>query len=156
MTARHLSIEEDRVRRLLFVLTISYLISGWMLNLEYAPRYFIGAAAMAAFHRYLIGKQKLQPQPEGDETVVISDAATVTTAVVQQPLPASGSLVATMVGKSREPSVSKRQPFGFRGEEGEEFEPNIRWNQLGIVDLALMWGITEAAGYFWGYICKTL
>lgn len=45
--------EQERIRRLLFVLLLSYAISGWMVDFAYRPTFFMFSAAVAAFHRHL-------------------------------------------------------------------------------------------------------
>ena len=44
---------EERIRRILFVLTVSYMVSSWVVNFEYRPTFFMFAAAAAALHRHL-------------------------------------------------------------------------------------------------------
>jgi O-antigen ligase len=55
LTALPQSVDEERVRRLLFVLLFAYLVSSWMVDLGYRPTFFLFAGAIAAFHRYLLG-----------------------------------------------------------------------------------------------------
>jgi O-antigen ligase len=45
--------EQERIRRLLFVLLLSFTISGWMVDFAYRPTFFMFSAACAAFHRHL-------------------------------------------------------------------------------------------------------
>jgi hypothetical protein len=47
--------EEERVRRTLFVLVLTYLVSSWMIDFGYRPTFFMFTAATAAFHRHLRG-----------------------------------------------------------------------------------------------------
>ena len=54
------SVEEERVRRALFVLMITYLVSSWMVDFGYRPTFFMFTAATAAFHRHLRGIHRLQ------------------------------------------------------------------------------------------------
>ncbi len=55
MTARTQTPDEERIRRMLFVLVVSYIVSSWMVDFEYRPTFFMFTAAIAAFHRHLLG-----------------------------------------------------------------------------------------------------
>ena len=52
-TCKVSDVEEERVRRILFVLMVSYLVSSWMVDFGYRPTFFMFTAATAAFHRHL-------------------------------------------------------------------------------------------------------
>jgi len=65
--AKTLGPEEERVRRVLFVLVISYLVSSWMVDFGYRPTLFMFLAATAAFHRILYGIYSKQGQAEEEE-----------------------------------------------------------------------------------------
>ena len=66
--------EEERVRRLLFVLLISFVVSSWMIGWYNRATYWLIAAACAAFHRIMLEKEQAQlaaetaanPLPEVD------------------------------------------------------------------------------------------
>jgi hypothetical protein len=64
ITARTLTTDEERIRRLLFVLVVSYVVSSWMVDFEYRPTFFMFTAAIAALHRHLLG---LFARPEEQE-----------------------------------------------------------------------------------------
>lgn len=60
------SIEEERVRRLLFVLLISYEFSSWMIDWAFRAYFFLIVAAIAGFHRHLLTREAVpvqSPQP---------------------------------------------------------------------------------------------
>lgn len=66
--------EEERVRRLLFVLLLSFVVSSWMIGWYNRATYWLIAAACAAFHRIMLEKEQDQiaaeaaanPLPEVD------------------------------------------------------------------------------------------
>jgi len=70
MTARTETPDEERIRRMLFVLVISYLVSSWMVDFGYRPTFFMFTAAIAALHRHLhhiqIGERDPEPATEPD------------------------------------------------------------------------------------------
>lgn len=61
ITAKTSTDDEERIRRLLFVLVISYMVSSWMVDLGYRPTFFMFTAAVAAFHRHIL---KLNDDPD--------------------------------------------------------------------------------------------
>src|SRR5205085_889379 len=67
IAARTSNTDEERIRRILFVLVFSYIISSWMVNFTYRVSFFLMAAAIAAFHRQLM--EKNQPKDLEDEEV---------------------------------------------------------------------------------------
>lgn len=152
LTAKHLDIEEERVRRMLFVLIISYLISAWMINIEYRPTYFMTAAVVAAFHRHLISKEKRQPETTSTETVIVPQllaTAAETGAAVE--VPKTGGVSQAL--PPLRPDNGKRP---VQAEVETSFLPNIQWNRLGWIDLALMYAMTEGVERYWAYICRNL
>jgi len=62
ITCKVVDVEEERVRRILFVLMVTYLISSWMVDFGYRPTFFMFTAATAAFHRHLRGIHRQQDE----------------------------------------------------------------------------------------------
>ncbi len=58
VTAKTTNVNDERIRRCLFVLVVSYMSSSWMIDFGYRPSYFMFSAAIAAFHRHLSGTWK--------------------------------------------------------------------------------------------------
>ncbi len=56
--------DDERIRRALFVLVISYMASSWMVDLGFRPPFFMFTAAVAAFHRYLYKLNEPEPESE--------------------------------------------------------------------------------------------
>ena len=55
VTCKVSDVGEERVRRVLFVLLLTYLVSSWMVDYGYRATFFMFTAATAAFHRHLRG-----------------------------------------------------------------------------------------------------
>src|SRR5581483_8749442 len=55
LVAKTTNTEEERIRRILFCIILSYAVSSWMVDFCYRPTFFMFAAATGAFHRYLRG-----------------------------------------------------------------------------------------------------
>lgn len=57
MSTKTTTTEEERVRRTLFVLVISYSVSSWMIGWHNRSIFWLTAAACAAFHRIMLDKE---------------------------------------------------------------------------------------------------
>lgn len=154
ITARTGNPDEERIRRILFVLIISYMVSSWMVDFAYRPTFFMFAAATAALHRHLLGlhdekdrelseaavralkpqlpswRARLVPQPE--LAGALAQMGAPVAVMTMEPLPAA----------ERHPApVAKpvsRIMFG--------------WNRIGAVDIALACAMTYAAVRYWSYL----
>ena len=58
LSARSQTTDEERIRRLLFVLVVSYIVSSWMVDFEYRATFFMFTAALAALHRHLLAPRE--------------------------------------------------------------------------------------------------
>ncbi|MEI6350246.1 MAG: hypothetical protein WCP06_03975 [Verrucomicrobiota bacterium] len=67
-TAQTANSDEERIRRILFVLNLTYLVSSWMVDFGYRATFFMFTAASAAFHRHLTGVYRLREKEIADET----------------------------------------------------------------------------------------
>lgn len=65
VTARCRTVEEERIRRVLFAAIIAYMFSSWFTNISYRGTFFIQAAACCAFHRVL--RDRDLAEAEADE-----------------------------------------------------------------------------------------
>lgn len=169
VSARTQTDDEERIRRILFVLVVSYMISSWMVDFGYRPTFFMFAAATAAFHRHLYGlnrpeeenesvalpgqpvlpawRARLLPQPAN----ALASAATPAPAVANAPatvmaLPATTPLRSLNAA----PPFAKAAPD--EAAEAEQPRQKPTWNSIGLFDLAVMLAMTKGAVIFWGYI----
>ena len=124
------SIEEERVRRVLFVLLFSFVTSGWMVDFAYRATYFMIVGAVAAFHRlYLVppSQRPIENAPTEDE-------------------------------EEEEDEQIVRVDFGDLGSDEGEVEPEIVdatfkpiWNRLRLVDIPLFILLTYLTKKFWEF-----
>jgi hypothetical protein len=151
ITARTETTDEERIRRLLFVLVLSYVVSSWMVDFEYRPTFFMFTAAIAALHRHLLGllgkrEEKEQPAPEP----LLEPSVPIWLQPPLLPQPA----LAGAPGAIRESLV-----FPVENEEPEKVAPALQtrgiawnWQRLGWLDLLLItfawWGVMR----FWAYM----
>src|SRR5690606_6916357 len=59
---------EERVRRILFAIIISYMISSWMVDFAYRVAFFLCVGAIAAYHRLLLASEKSPEEEKQEET----------------------------------------------------------------------------------------
>jgi hypothetical protein len=67
IAARTANSDEERIRRMLFVLVLSYTISSWMVDFAYRPTFFLIIGSTAAFHRHLAGVRKRREEEEKED-----------------------------------------------------------------------------------------
>ena len=73
-TCRVTDPNEERVRRVLFVLITTYLVSSWMVDFGYRATFFMFTGATAAFHRHLRGlhrERELEMAAEREEALPV-------------------------------------------------------------------------------------
>lgn len=149
--------EEERVRRILFVLVFSYMASSWMVDFGYRPTFFLLAGAVAALHRHLAGmyaedekreeeqaappipawRARLLPQPA--VTAALPDGSTAPVLTLE-PLQKT-TLPRTYAGPS---AARAPQP-----DEPDAAPP--AWKRIGLLDLIatgiLFWGAMKVWQY---------
>lgn len=133
---------EDRCSRIIWVLLLASLVSGWMINRQYHTENFLLVAAAAALHR--LAKSREQGllgagAPEPAETGT-SDSLTATEPPGSLPLPGDPGVV---------PVFSTRTDA-----DAKPVKP--LWNRFGLVDLAVCIGLTWLTFWFWDYILRNL
>jgi hypothetical protein len=148
--------EQERVRRILFVLLLTYCVSGWMVDFAYRASFFMFTAAIAAFHRMLY----LRAEETAAEDAAANEHAPAWRPPVLEPALA-GVAVAALPA---EPAVALKRGESMsmpwlRREENEvadePAEPRRVWNRIGLVDLlvtaALLYGVEQ----FWIFAIRT-
>ena len=152
VTARTQSTEEERIRRVLFVLVITYMVSSWMVDLGYRTTYFMFTAATAAFHRHLLRLNEVSEEEEKEESsgalvpaIPAWRARFVPQPEIEAAFASSGSptSVATLEAEPAAAIAVK--------EEEEEVRPRIafNWNRLGFIDIGLVIFLATFAIRFW-------
>jgi hypothetical protein len=158
VTAQTRSVEEERVRRILFVLISSYVVSSWMVDMAYRPTWFVFTAAIAAYHRHLLGindkidSERIKEEqldkwvppwrralrPAGVTTLAQVTDSPVVEGPMAQPFP-----VAVM--EADKPVAEETQPAVMGG-----------WNRFGIIDFAITWILVKATIKFWGMLIQRM
>jgi len=145
--ARSLTVDEERVRAILYVLLVSFTISSWMIDWGTRAYYFLIIAAIAAFHRHLLEKA----------TVIASPATLPLTSVRVTPKPrafAKRLLPRVSLARTKAPSrdLKAGRRFAFANATLAVVKPLPIWNRISRWDLLLMVGITMVTASFWKYV----
>jgi len=153
VTARTGTPDEERIRRILFVLIVSYMVSSWMVNFEYRPTFFMFAAATAALHRHLLTLNQPTQRPDTDETELPEFASAPWRArLVPQP-----TLGGALTQVETPVAVLSLDPLPAAGPApasaaGPASGLGVAWNRIGWVDFVLTLAVTYAGIRFWSYL----
>jgi O-antigen ligase len=148
VTARTANTEEERVRRMLFVLLIAYSASSWMIDFGYRPTYFMFAGACAAFHRVLYFRSKKEEEAAAAVEAPLPRFQAVPAGGPALPMPAVAAVMAgaTAVGTMRANVAGKvAEP------EAEPLARGVKWNRIGIIDVVMVYIMVRVAERFWVY-----
>lgn len=152
VTAKTTEVEEERVRRILFVLLVSFMVSSWMVGWSYRASFFLMVAVISAFHRQMLARTEAaripisEPiEPEvvlaigGRETSVRTAEATTAT----PPVPIAAPRVAS-------------NKFATTEYEPEVIDPGIHWNRFTWFDFASISVMLIVTVKFWQYVMKNI
>ncbi|MEI8340011.1 MAG: O-antigen ligase family protein [Verrucomicrobiota bacterium] len=163
LTAKTRDLEEERIRRILFSVVISYAVSCWMVDFFYRTALFLFAAATAALHIIL-------SKPKG-EAVVVNEAEPalpwrdrIQTAL--SPVLGVGQPVGA-AAQGTDVSLRQIMPAGSASLPGQtvihpvetEVAPTaatMKWKRYGVIDFALNWVLTYYIIEYWKHIIKTM
>ncbi len=158
------TVEQERIRRILFVLVLSYAISGWMVDFAYRPTFFMFTAAVAAFHRHLYKVAEKQDEEEtiadGNRTPAwrtnaLAGAVAPVPVLVAEP---AGALPGGTVPKV----LLKPAPLLWQqkevepAEEEQHEEPKRPWLKLGWIDFAMAAVWLKATEVLWIYAINNI
>lgn len=136
------NVDQERVRRALFAIVISYAVSSWMVDFAFRPTFFLFVAATGALHRINLNWKKEQ-EVEPSETASSSPSPFRLKNPTPKPaLAAAGHALASTSANSMD------------FPEGGHWAA-IKWTRLGLLDLALVALLTFAAVQFWLYSIRT-
>jgi hypothetical protein len=149
--------EQERVRRILFVLLLTYCVSGWMVDFAYRASFFMFTAAIAVFHRMLYLPKDASAEDEDDAAQPVPPwrAAPLEGALV----PAGAApltVAATATSTVTTPAI--KMPWQRRSQAHSADEaptPKPIWNRIGLVDLAVTAGLLIGTEQFWSFAIRT-
>lgn len=148
--------EQERIRRLLFILVLSYMASGWMVDFAYRATFFMFTAAVGAYHRQLYLKNQLESERIEDEKVVIKpwlpNGAPATqlpaTSALTENLPAVPTSVPEVTPNSQRPWLRRKSSSA----QPQPTAPEAKyWSRIGIIDIAVVIALQKATEMAWTY-----
>ena len=150
ITANTKTDDEERIRRILFVLVLSYIVSSWMVDFEYRPTFFMFTAAIAALHRHLLGL--LGETSESVEQPSLESALPVWRApqLLPRPALAGGFSDSNLARYLLPPGQETAVPSTVASSAAFGIARN--WNRLRLFDLGIILLITWAILRFWVYM----
>lgn len=150
ITAKTATKEEERVRRMLFVLVVSYSFSSWMIDFGYRPTYFMFAAACAAFHRILHFREQTVEAAQ-PEAVPVPQLRPITPAGATLPLPGLAAVMAAVPTAAVPAPTAALAASKTDSAEASAPPRGIRWNRIGLIDIAVVFVMVKVAERFWLY-----
>ena len=149
VTAKTDDVDEERIRRVLFVFTVSYIASGWVIDFAYRATFFMVVATVAALHRILQQKNPVEKTvaEESDELAGFRAVRASVAGGMLRPTPALAGAPAAMDRQLLMP----RRPYPGRGALSPA-APSIKfmaWKRIGLVDLILIYICVDRLIFFW-------
>lgn len=139
---RPANVLEDRCRRLIWLILLSTLSSGWMLNHEYHVEYFLLVAAGAALHRLVKARELGLVTNDGSESPNSEQPGYP----VLEALPEAEPLTDMTVANE---AVTTKM--------GDDVIPaKPLWNKFGILDVGICIGLTWLTLWVWDYILANI
>ena len=159
LLVRPATIEQDRLRRVLFVLASASALSNWMIDRAYHTEFFLLTAAVGAYHRLVAGARRSEPMAESAETEQVPH---------QLPAPAYAG-----PGLTPQPAFSIAAGIVAAGtarsvflQPGTDSRPNaedapetlisrfVRWPRLMLIDLPLIYLGYRLVLETWEYVIR--
>lgn len=146
--------EEERIRRALFVLIFSFCVSSWMVGWANRASFFMMVAAIAAFHRHMLGLNGTRaelPQPVEE---------TQTRGEIQPELAPRYEPV--MAGWQMAPQYSPVATLDYAGEVIPAPNPTstsvvkMKWNSFNWVDGVMIFIVYHVVVRIWTYAVSTM
>lgn len=152
ISAKTTDVTEERVRRILFVLLVSYAVSSWMVNWPWRTTFFLMVGAIAAFHRLMVAKHPANPVETEPQTELTPASALIG---LQHAPALSATVPSTFNQAALTPTLEKKKAL-FAQEFPDSAPAGLRWNKLGWVDLVLMIVLTWVTIRFWQYLINII
>jgi hypothetical protein len=146
VTARTRDDEEERVRRVFFVLLLSFTVSSWMVDWSYRASFFMIVAAVGAFHRHMMNMNLLPVGAAVSQTALPAPESSL------RRIPAAPA-TKRLPQKTPETEVAAAEPPSGQSAVPE---PGMVWNSLGWKDWLMIFIATKLTAYFWSYILKNM
>ena len=143
ITVKTINHDEERVRRLLFCLVVSFWMSSWVIDFGARSTLFIIPATVAAYHRQIMRRYTDDLKKAKGELAEL-DAEEEAFNAQQAARPAF----------ERRKEQLKRNEVRADVEKIVYARPPITWEKFSFIDVAIIYGMYKAALNFWIYILE--
>ena len=137
------NVVQEKCQRILVILIMGYVLSGWLINRQYHTEYFLLIAAAASLHR-LRKAEELQESASGADS-------------------ASREKGRKSPWQRAKRAWERRRPAAWKLEERAVFSPDLEqrrlkpfWNRFGIADIAVCIGLTWLTFWTWDYLMSSI
>jgi len=164
ITAKTRDAEEERIRRMLFSIVISYTVSCWMVDFFYRTILFLFAAATASLH-IILSKPKVTIPEEPSKTALpwrerLRPVLAPPALGLGAPIVVASSDATVNLQQIMPPQLSPTAASGagtIRSQEPEApTEATMTWKRYGLVDFLMNWGLTWLVIQFWKHIISSM
>lgn len=173
LTAKTTTVEDERIRRTLFVLVLAYIVSSWMIDFGFRSIYFMFCAATAAFHRQVHGLNDedaavaaaledervaptWRPQVDAQPNPALLPAFIKSTTDALQPLLPQRPFAVAQSGGSHLPMQSREaQSTEITVTSSDDVSADAKspkpkfWNRITLLDIVFMMILTAVAIRLW-------
>lgn len=151
VTCKCRTVEEERIRRILFTVVIAYMFSSWVTNISYRGTFFIQAACVAAFHRLLRERDREEEETHNDDQppptgTVPERKLEMEAEMPLRPLPEPA--LALPDGAVEIDHLQHPLP----PPPGPRMKPRLSWRRIGILDLFLIYVLLRVIIRVWSRI----
>lgn len=170
VTARVQDEEMERLRRILMVMLVCYLLSSWMIGWGYRTTFYLLVACIAAFHRLVMQEQEQTARAVAESET--AGAQVEQTAVIGQPVPEPALAPLPLAWQTSQgvsggawamPSTGEEDlPPATSDETAATAPPSfwsrfslVRWRRPGLLDLAVTYGLLRLVLHVWNYVTRT-
>lgn len=152
LTAKITDPEEERLRRVLVVLLVSFAASSWMIGWAYKTFFYLIAACGSAYYRHLQERvlQETEAAAAQEDAKALLPAPVPLLGAVGAP---AGAAAALRTGTGLESLALAPAPAAPAGAAEDKPRPKF-WYHLGLLDVALIWLGTHAVIRIWAYVVQ--
>lgn len=154
ITAKTANTEEERVRRMLLVMVVSYVVSAWMVDLAYRGMFYMLIATVTAFHRCMMRPETARADEPQEHFGSMHLPFPVPALVPASALPSH--VTAMMPASHVEQVVAGRIVDNPEGETVAPPLPVMQWTRIRLTDVILIIIITNLFVRLWTYILTSL
>ncbi|HEY1173780.1 MAG TPA: O-antigen ligase family protein [Verrucomicrobiae bacterium] len=147
--------EVERIRRVLFVMVVAYVVSSWMVGWSSRASFFVMIAVVGAYQRQLLGLNEKLPSVEAPARVR-RRVKPASEPVVETNAPSMPPAVPIRRRHRRQLPPAATAPVDKAQTPAPKPEPGIKWNSFSWKDYVMVGICTYAVVRIWSYAISTM